>query len=197
MKDKDNKKSQDVEDISVGTDSDLDDSVVAEENVLETVKKLRDKLKACETEKQQYMTGWQRAKADLINARKQDEKDKTEFVKFANEMLVHEVLPVFESYEMATHDKEKWQNVDKTWREGVEQIFLQLKKVLEKHGVKEIDPLGEQYDHNVHEAVALAETEKIEEDNKIINVISKGFSMNGKIIKVPKVRVAHLKETKE
>jgi molecular chaperone GrpE len=129
-------------------DVDLDDSVVAEENAGELIKKLRDKLKTCEAEKQQYLSGWQRAKADLINARRQDEKDKGEFVKFANEMLIHEVLPVFESFEMATVDQTKWQSVDKNWREGIERIFSQLKKVLEKHGIKEIDPTGERYDHN-------------------------------------------------
>jgi molecular chaperone GrpE (heat shock protein) len=65
----------------------LDDSVVAEENAADAVKKLREKLKKSEAERMEYLTGWQRAKADLINARKRDEADRVEFMKFANERL--------------------------------------------------------------------------------------------------------------
>lgn len=69
-------------------DANLDDSVVAEESSVDTIKKLREKLKKSEVERLEYLTGWQRAKADLINARKRDEADHKEFIKFANERLI-------------------------------------------------------------------------------------------------------------
>ena len=75
----------------------LDDSVVAEENAADAVKKLREKLKRSEAERMEYLTGWQRAKADLINARKRDEADRAEFIKFANERLIDGLIPVLES----------------------------------------------------------------------------------------------------
>ena len=56
--------------------AEIDDSVVSEEHLADTVKKLRDQLKQCKKERNEYLDGWQRAKADLINARKRDEADK-------------------------------------------------------------------------------------------------------------------------
>ena len=102
--------------------SDLDDSVVAEENAAAMIKKLREKLKKAESEKQEYLTGWQRDKAEFINARKRDQEDKQSFIKFANENLVSELIPVMESFDMAMGNKEAWETVDKNWRIGVEYI---------------------------------------------------------------------------
>src|SRR5207244_2477593 len=100
----------------------LDDSVVAEENAAEAIKKLRERLKKAEAEKQEYLTGWQRAKADLVNARKRDEEDLKEFVRFANERLIEGLIPVLESFDMAMGNKEAWEKADKNWRVGVEYI---------------------------------------------------------------------------
>lgn len=91
----------------------LDDSVIAEENAIQAVKVLKEKLKKVEQEKQEYLVGWQRAKADLINARKRDEVDRLEFVKYANERLVEGLIPVLESFDLAIGNKESWEKVDK------------------------------------------------------------------------------------
>ena len=95
-----------VEDITDTNTDDLDESVVADESATETIKKLREKLKTTEKERMEYLTGWQRAKADLINARKRDEEDRKEFIKFANERLIEGIIPVLESFEMAMGNKE-------------------------------------------------------------------------------------------
>src|SRR3989338_4076705 len=117
---KDDKKAN-KDDIELDNDSqDLDDSVVAEENAALAVKKLREKLKICEQERQEYLSGWQRAKADLINARKRDEEGMRELAKFANEGLIVELIPVLDSFEMAMKNKEAWDKVEKNWRVGVE-----------------------------------------------------------------------------
>src|SRR3989344_1508768 len=65
------------------------------------VKDLREKLKRAIEEKQEYLNGWQRAKADLINARKRDEEDKKNFAKYAKEGIVQDFIPVLESFDMA------------------------------------------------------------------------------------------------
>jgi molecular chaperone GrpE len=136
-----------TEDVSTQDDSDtLDDSVVAEENAVEAVKKLKEKLKISEKERMEYLTGWQRAKADLVNARKRDEADRQEFMKFANERLIDGLLPVLESFDMAMGNKDAWEKVDKNWRVGVEYIYTQLKKVLADSGLVEVNPLGEKLD---------------------------------------------------
>lgn len=154
----------------------------------ETIKKLREKLKAALEEKQEYLTGWQKAKAEFINARKRDEEDKKDFVRFANENLLAELFPVLDSFNMAMGNKETWEKVDKNWRMGVEYIANQLKKILEEHGLKEIDPIGQKFDPLRDEAI-----EDGKESDIITTVISKGYSLNGKVVKAPKVKVGEKK----
>ena len=172
----------------------LDDSVVAEENAIEAVKKLREKLKACEVQKTEYLTGWQRAKADLINARKRDEADRLEFVKYANERLIDELIPVLDSFDLAITNKEAWEKVDKNWRVGMESIIAQMKKALADAGLSEIDPLDTKFDHNLHEAVSYETVEDEKLDHVVIGVIQKGYSLNGKVLKPARVRVGEYKK---
>lgn len=171
----------------------LDDSVVAEENAAETIKKLREKLKACEAEKMEYLTGWQRAKADLINARKRDEADRAEFTKFANERLIEELIPTLESFDLAMNNKGAWEKVDKNWRVGVEYIYSQLKKALSDAGLTEIDPTGKPFDHNRDEAAEYVPVDRESEHHKILSVVQKGYSLNGRSLRPPKVRVGEFK----
>lgn len=182
-----------VENEEVTDSSDLDDSVVAEENALEMVKKLKDKLKKAEAEKQEYLTGWQRAKADLVNARKRDEADKQEFMKYANERLIEGIIPVLESFDMAMGNKEAWEKVDKNWRVGVEYIYSQLKKVLADSGLVEVNPSGEIFDINRDEATEYVPVDDQKDHHKIVAVIQKGYILNGRPLRPPKVKVGEKK----
>ena len=184
---------ENAEDHSSDDSDSLDDSVVAEENTTEIIKKLREKLKKAESEKTEYLTGWQRAKADFINARKRDEADRAEFMKYANEGLVGDLIPVLESFDMAISNKESWEKVDKNWRVGVEYIYNQLKKVLGENGWKEINPLGEVFDHNRDEAIEHVPVDDKKQDQMIIQVVQKGYSLNGKLLKAPRVKVGEFK----
>ncbi len=175
-------------------DSDtLDDSVVAEENAAEVIKKLRDRLKKTEAEKQEYLTGWQRAKADLINARKRDEDDRKEFIKFANERLIDGLIPVLDSFEMAMANKEAWEKADKNWRVGVEYIYGQLKKTLQDAGLEEIDPLGKPFDVNRDEAAEYVPVNDRDDHHKVVAVVQKGYSLSGRPMRPPKVKVGEFK----
>ena len=178
-------KSTSIEDSDV-----LDDSVVAEENMAEVIKKLRERLKKTAAEKQEYLTGWQRAQADMVNARKREEEERKAFMKFSNAGLIEDLIPVLDSFDMAMGNKEAWEKADKNWRMGVEYIYNQLIKVLLDYGVKEINPINEKYDHAQHEAISHEPVTDEHLDHVIVGVIQKGYSLNGKILKVPKVKVA-------
>jgi molecular chaperone GrpE len=182
------------DDVIIESDDTLDDSVVAEENMAETIKKLREKLKKAEAEKTEYLTGWQRAKADMVNARKRDEDERREFMKFANERMIEDLLPVLESFDMAMGNKEAWEKADKNWRMGVEYIYSQLTKALTDNGLVEIVPVNEKFDHAKHEAVSYEPVTDEKLDHSIIGVIQKGYSLNGKVLKVPKVKVGEWKK---
>lgn len=175
------------------TDENLDDSVVAEESAQETIKKLREKLKTALAEKQEYLTSWQKDKAEFLNARKRDKEEKEQFIKFASENLVTELLPVLQSFDMAFGNKEAWEKVDKNWRLGVEHIANQLKGTLEAVGLKEINPLGQKFDPARDEALEFIPVDDEKQNHLVILVVQKGYSLNGKILLPPKVKVGELK----
>ncbi|MEY2664454.1 MAG: hypothetical protein RIT04_262 [Candidatus Parcubacteria bacterium] len=185
-----------AEDISyeTGVEGDVDDSVVAEESLQETVKKLRAKLAKAVAEKQEYLTGWQKDKAEFLNARKRDKESSDMIVKYASENLVNELIPVLDSFNMAMGNKDAWDKVEKNWRTGVEYIFGQLKKTLEDNGLKEIDPIGQKFDPARDEAISFDPVDDEKQDHIITTVIQKGYMLNGKVLKAPKVKVGEFKK---
>jgi len=175
-------------------DAGLDDSVVAEESSTETIKKLREKLKKTLAEKQDYLTKWQKDKAEFVNARKRDAESQKEFMKFANESLMAELTAVLDSFGMAFANKEAWEKVDKNWRVGVEYISNQLKKVLEDNGLKEINPEGQKFDPMRDEAIEYEPVTDDKWDHIVTSVVQKGYSYNGRTLKAPKVKVGEFKK---
>jgi len=176
-----------------------DEDVIFEEDGEEgnpalVIKKLRERLKKAEAESQEYLTGWQKERADSINVRKRVEEDRQHFAKFANENLIMEILPALDSFDLAFANKESWKELPKEWTKGIEYIYTQLLSALESSGVKRIYPLNEKFDPNRDDALATIPTENPEEDHKILEVVQPGYSFNGKIVRTTKVKVGELKD---
>lgn len=151
----------------------------------DTVSKLRKKLKKAVEEKQEYLDGWQRSKADFINLKKRNEDDRQNFIKFALEGIILEIIPTLDSFDMAFKNKESWEKAPEEWRIGIEHIYKQLLGSLESQGVKQINPTGEDFSPEKHDSI-----EEIEgESGKIMEVTLKGYSLNGKIIRPAQVKV--------
>jgi len=108
--------------------SNNEDIVFDEEGVVNKseLKKIRDKLKQCIKEKQSNLEGWQRTRADFVNIKKENEKSRIELKKYANEQLILDILPVLDSFDMASANKKAWESVDKNWRDGIMYIQAQL-----------------------------------------------------------------------
>lgn len=178
-------------------EEDQQDDIVIDEDVEDTgddtVKKLRAKLKKAIEEKQDYLDKWQRDKAEFINSRKRDQEEKIQFIKFSEENLINELIPVLDSFDMAMGNKEAWEKADKNWRVGVEYIYSQLLNVLTNHGLEKISPLGKTFDPKEHHSVAVIKTDNPEEDHKILEVVSPGYLLNGKVIKAAQVKVGEFK----
>lgn len=183
----------DENDIKIEQDETLDDSVLAEESAQETIKNLKDKLKKAIEEKQEYLNSWQKDKAEFLNIRKRDQEAQKDFARFSNENIISELVPVLDSFNMAMGNKPVWEKVDKNWRVGVEYIAQQLKKVLEEFGLKEIDPIGKTFDPMRDEAIEHEIVADQSKNNTVTNVIQKGYELNGKVIKAPKVKVGEFK----
>lgn len=184
-----------MDDIDNTLDHDTEDIVPEEEmeSSAAVVKKLRERLKAAETEKQEYLTGWQRAKADFVNAKKLEASEREEFMKFAKEKMLKDFFLVADSFEMAFGHKESWEKVDKGWRAGVESIYAQLGKAFERQGLTTIGAVGEKFDPRFHTSVGLVETEDKNEDDMVADVMQKGYVLNEKVIRPAQVRIKHWK----
>ncbi len=141
------------------------------------IKKTKDKLHLCEQERAEYLAGWQRAKADLINYKKEQEAKISEIFKFANEGLIYEILPILDSFELA---------IKHGTDEGTKQLYNQLKGILKNQGLEEIKSIGEKFDPNLHEAVGEVEGG---ETGIIAEEIQKGYKFNNKVIRASKVKV--------
>ncbi len=160
----------------------------------EKLAKLKEKIKKLEAEKAEYMNGWQRERADFVNFKKRAEEDKKEYIKFANESLLEEMLTVLESFDMAFMNKEAWNSVPENWRVGVEYIHSQLVKTLDNNGLKELVPkAGEKFDPHLHVAEEMQAVSDAAQDGVILSLKKKGYSLNGKILIAPKVIVGELK----
>ncbi|MCK9351893.1 MAG: nucleotide exchange factor GrpE [Candidatus Paceibacterota bacterium] len=156
---------------------------------LAKIKKLREELKNARKERDEYLTGWQRAKADFINARKEEERSRMEFVKSANKELVLDILTTLDGFDMAFANKEAWEKVDANWRKGVEYLYSQLLGTLEQNGLQQLNPVGATFDPNIHTSVESIPVEKPEDEHKILEVVQKGYTLNGSLIRSPKVKV--------
>jgi len=158
------------------------------------VDKLRARIKELEEKSIQLLDSWQRDKADFINARKRDEQAQKEFLKFAKEDIIAELLTVLDSFESAFRNKEAWEKADKNWRMGIEYIHSQFLSILTQHGLAVINPRDEMYNPVRDEALETVPVEDESKDGKVLEVVQVGYSLNGKEIRAPKVNVGELKK---
>lgn len=155
----------------------------------ERIKHLRDKLRGCTKDKQEYLDGWQRLKADFVNFKKRNEEEKEYFLKFSREGIITDLLPVLESFHMAFANKDAWEKVDPAWRSGVEHIHTQLVQVLTGYGLTEINPLGKPFDPNEQMSIGTTHTKDSAKFHTVAEVLQVGYKLGGRLIKAPKVRI--------
>ena len=116
------------------------------------IKKLRDELTEVKAQKQEYLDGWQRCKADSVNARKEMLTAAERMGLRAKEGFIEEIIPVLDGFDMAAGSP-SWESVGAEWRSGIDQIRNQLLDTLARHGVERFGKIGDIFDHGLHEAV--------------------------------------------
>ncbi len=180
------------DDIAFENNEDAEDIISAD-----IIKKLREKLKKCVEEKQEYLDGWQRTKADFINNKKKEEQSRALLLLFAKEDLILDLLTTIDNFDMAFADKKVWESVDENWRIGIERIYSQLLGILENHGLKQFNPLGEEFDPTRHDSLETIAVIEKDDANKVVDVIGKGYVFNDKVIRAAKVKVGQYEKNKQ
>ncbi len=193
----DDEHNKDTDDVTFETELDSDSasslggSAFGGKDPMEMITSLKEKLKLAQKEAGENLDGWQRAKADFVNAKKREEEERGEFVKFSKRELIKELLPALDSFHTAFGNKEAWEKVDLNWRMGVQYIYSQLLGSLEKHGITLIDPkVGEPFDPAKHASIESVPTANKAEDHTVHSVVQKGYALHGKILEPAKVKIA-------
>jgi len=160
----------------------------------DTLKKLREELKVCRKEKEEYLTGWQRAKADYINLQKDLEQTRVNVSVLTKEKMVEKLLPAFDSFEMAFANKEHWEKLDKEWQDGMVSIHKQLLSGLSNSGIEQINETEVTFNPSIHQSISISTTDDETKDHTIEKVLQIGYKIGDRVIRPAKVTIYEYKK---
>jgi len=142
----------------------------------------------------EYFERLLRLQADFDNFKKRLEKEKIDFIKFANEDIIIEILKILDDFERAREAGKIKHDFDVLYK-GIEMIWKDMKDFLAKKGLKELDAKGKPFNPHEHEAVMQEENDEHQEDH-VIEEFQKGYTLNGRVIRPSKVKVAKKSQEK-
>jgi len=147
------------------------------------------KLKEEAQKSQEYWDRILRLQADFDNTRKRLEREKTDFIKFANEGVISELLNILDDLERTVNLAQTKHQDLPAFLKGVEMILAHLYEMLKDYGVKPIETEGKLFDPNYHEALMQVEHKDLPE-HTIVEELQKGYILNDKVIRTAKVKVS-------
>ena len=145
------------------------------------------KLEECQKERQEYLDGWQRARAEMVNLKKQHEEEKKLFTSIGKEKMLLDILPILDNFE-AAFSSDSWEKVDQNWRIGIEYIHKQFLEVLKNNGIEEFGSENDEVDFEKYEVVEEVYSDL--EKGKIVKIVQKGYKIGDKIIRPAKIKIA-------
>ena len=117
------------------------------------------------------------------------EEEKLSSIRIAKEDALTAVIPALDSFDMAFIDESKLADIDPNWVNGMKGIQSQLLGTLLDHGVRQVNPIGENFDPTVHDSVKTEETDDERKDGEIVEVVQKGYELDGRVLRAAKVVV--------
>ncbi len=145
-----------------------------------------DPLEEAHKELEEWKDRFLRAHADFENTKKRLDKDKSMAISYANESFATDILSVIDSFEQAlasikSADESNSSEVLEKMKEGVFLTYEQLKKVLEKNAIREIECEGE-FDPNLHQAIMQIESDQ-HESGQIVQTLQKGYKIKDRVLR--------------
>lgn len=136
----------------------------------------------------EYYDKWLRLQAESENMKKRQEKEREEFLKFANEGLIIQLLPIIDNFDRAMTSVIYTKESDAVL-EGIKLVQKELHSLFSDYGVDQIKSVGEKFDPHYHEAIAVIETDEYPEDT-VAEEIQKGYTLRGRLIRPSIVKVS-------
>ena len=155
------------------------------ETEAESTPSLEEMIRAAELKAEEHHDAWLRAKAETENVRRRAQDDISKAHKFAIEKFAGELLAVKDSLEAALAAENP---STESLKAGSELTLKQLVAAFEKSGLKEINPAGEKFDPNFHQAISMIESEQ--EPNTVVTVLQKGYLIAERVLRPALVIVA-------
>ncbi|MBE9547749.1 MAG: nucleotide exchange factor GrpE [Proteobacteria bacterium] len=159
-----------------------------EEPAEEDIKNLLAKLEEKEKEAAENYDKFLRASAELDNYKKRVAKERADLIRYGNETLIKDMLPIIDSLDRALEHAGNSEDFD-AFIKGLTLVQEQFLGCLEKHGVEMVQSTGLDFDPNMHEAMLQVESENHEE-NKIVEEFEKGYLLNGRLLRPARVSVS-------
>ena len=144
-------------------------------------------LSQCQAQKEQYLKGWQRAQADLINYKNKERERIEGLLDYAKESLILKLLPIIDNFELAERSLPK-EEKENNYLKGFLQIKNQLEEFLKEEGVEIIKAQGKPFDLKYHE-IAEEVKKKGEKPGIVVEEIQKGYMLKGKVLRPAKVKI--------
>jgi len=129
-----------------------------------------------------------RIAAEMVNTLRRKDEETNRLLKYSNESLITELLPVIDNFERALNVDATSNDVE-SYQKGMTMIYNSLKNILEKFEVKEIEAIDKEFDPSYHQAVMQEEKEGTKE-NIVIEVLQKGYTYKDKVIRPAMVKVS-------
>jgi molecular chaperone GrpE len=152
-----------------------------------TPEALQQQLEALQVKADGYLNDMMRARADAENLRKRTLRDIENAHKYGQEKFITEMLPVKDSMDLGLTAAETATDI-KTLREGMALTLKAFNQALEKLGVSELNPEGEKFNPELHQAISMQPAEA--EPNTVVTVVQKGYQLHGRLIRPALVIVA-------
>ena len=165
-----------------------EDVTRADDTQVDEVANLLQENERLKMEVQENIDKALRATAELDNIRKRTSRDIENAHKYALDRFVNELLPVVDSMELGINASQAAEDIE-SLREGMDLTLKKLLGCLDKFGVKSIDPAGEKFDPEWHQAVSIQELEG-SDSGLIVTVMQKGYELNGRLVRPAMVVVA-------
>ena len=173
--------------------SNEEESKVEEKKELTPMEQLQEQVRLKDEEIANQKDTFLREKAELENFKKRLTKEKDDFVQFANERLLQELIQIEDNLERAL---EVPNATLESLKEGVEMIQKQFSTFLKNQKVEPIEAIGKAFDPTLHEVLNQQESEEHEE-NTVIEQYSKGYTLNGRILRPTKVVISKKPDEKK
>ena len=135
----------------------------------------------------EYLNAWKRSAADFENYKKRREREDQELMSFSKQMILLKLVPVLEALEQALIQSPAEES-NKVWKSGITETMNKLSQTMQEMGIERISTVGEQFNHELHEAVEMVETES--PSGQIVSEVSPGYLINGHAVRPAKVKVA-------